>query len=258
MRTTIGSLSVELMRAEAARFRRPLLFLHGLWTDASIWLPWAGYLSHRGWESWAPSLGADPAYPDHRALVDATRSVLVALPEPPIIVAHDLGVVAALELASAIATPAVVAVAPIVAPVDGGRLGRLGLPRFWRARLGASTVGPPPRSLGRTLVGRASGVSLRPDSGAIFRALVGNRLRLPPRAALPGLVIGGADDPLVRPAAVQVLATRQGWEHHIHPGRGHFPMLEPGWEQVADDVHRWIVRAMGEEILAWLDDEDEP
>ena len=258
MRTKIGSLSVELVRAEAARFQRPLLFLHGLWTDASIWQAWAGYLSHRGWESWAPALCGDPPHTDYGYVVEAARTVVAALPEPPIIVTHDVGVVAALELARTMTAPAIVAVAPVVARADGGRLGAVGLPRFWRARFGASVVAPPTGALARTLLGRSSGVSLRSDSGVIFRALVGDRLRLPPVAEIPGLVVGGAEDFLAPPAAVRTLAERRGWHHDIHAERGHFPMLEPGWEQVADGIHRWIVRAMGEEILAWLDDEEEP
>jgi len=258
MRTKIGSLSVELVRAEAARFQRPLLFLHGLWTDASIWQAWAGYLSHRGWESWAPALFGDPEYAEHERVVDAARTLLAALPEPPIIVTHDLGIVAALELVHAITAPAIVAVAPVVAAADGGRLGVLRFPRFWRARFGATDVAAPTGALGRTLIGRSSGVSMRSDSGAIFRALVGDRLRLAPPVPVPGLVVGGAEDVLTPPAAVHSLAERQDWPHEIHADRGHFPMIEPGWEQVADGVHRWIVRAMGEEILAWLDDEEEP
>ncbi len=258
MRTKIGSLSVELVRAEAARFQRPLLFLHGLWTDASIWRAWMGYLSHRGWESWAPGLCSDPQYPAHDRVVEAARTVLASLPEPPIIVTHDLGVVAALELAQEIASPAIVAVAPVMASADGGQLREFGLPHFWRARFGASDVAPPRGALARGFVGRTAGLSLRPDSGPIFRALVGDSLRLPPAAPMPGLVVGGGDDRFAPSSAVRSLAERQGWQFDVLPERGHFPMLEPGWEQAADGVHRWIVRALGEEILAWLDDEDEP
>jgi hypothetical protein len=32
-------------------------------------------------------------------------------------------------------------------------------------------------------------------------------------------------------------------------------MLAPGWEHLADDVHRWLVRTLGEKLLAFLDDD---
>ncbi len=35
-------------------------------------------------------------------------------------------------------------------------------------------------------------------------------------------------------------------------------MLAPGCERLADRVHRWIVKAVGADLLAWLDDDDVP
>jgi len=59
-------------------------------------------------------------------------------------------------------------------------------------------------------------------------------------------------------AAMRAVATRFGWTRRAYAGRGHFPMLEPGWENVADDVHRWIVQTLGAELLAFLDEEEDP
>ena len=28
----------------------------------------------------------------------------------------------------------------------------------------------------------------------------------------------------------------------------------PGWETLADSIHRWIVRTLGEQILEWTDE----
>jgi hypothetical protein len=53
-------------------------------------------------------------------------------------------------------------------------------------------------------------------------------------------------------------AERLGWSFDVHESAGHFPMLAPGCERLADRVHRWIVKAVGADLLAWLDDDDVP
>jgi len=260
MRVHVGSLPVEVERAEAARFHRPLLLVHGLWTGAWIWAPLARYLGHRGWESWAPALlDADAAPAGHAAIVDALEAVVARLPVAPIVIAHDAGVAAALGLAARAELPAVVAVAPVVAPPEGGR-GLLAGPRFWRYRLAGRRVAPPRGGALRAFLGgaeEAPAAALRPEAGARFRALMGARHGLPALPGLPGLVVASGADPVSPPATARALAARYGWEHQVLPARGHFPMLEAGWEGLADDVHRWIVRTLGAELLAFLDEEEE-
>jgi hypothetical protein len=236
-----------------------LLLLHGLWTGAWIWQGLGGYLAHRGWESWAPSLlEGDRPWSDHEAMVDAVRAVAVAQPAPPIIVAHDLGIVAAVALAHTLEIPAVVAIAPVLPPSAGGGRSLLRRPQFWRTRLGAAVAPPPGGGLARALVG--AGVDptrLRADAGAVVRALAADRLSVPTLASTPGLVVGGPDDPWSPSTATRALAERQGWEHRLEPGCGHLPMLEPGWERRADDLHRWIVRTLGADLLAFVEEEDD-
>jgi predicted alpha/beta hydrolase family esterase len=52
------------------------------------------------------------------------------------------------------------------------------------------------------------------------------------------------------------LADRWGWTFDLHETPGHFPMLAARSEALADRVHRWLVRAIGAELLAWIDDEE--
>lgn len=256
MRTHVGTLPVEITRPESAKFHHPLLLLHGLWTGDWIWQPFATYLAHRGWESWAPSF-TPPVGDDPR---DVLARVVAAMPAAPVVVAHDVGVLAAAAAVGA-ATPALVAIAPLISPAEShGFRGIFAWPRFWRARLGGARVAAPRGAAALTLLGaaRACGERLTADSGPRFRAVASGAIRLPARLAVPGLVVGGGRDPIVPPTLAATLASRYGWQHREYPERGHFPMLEPGWECVADDVHRWIIRTIGAELLAFLDDDDVP
>ena len=258
MRTRVGQLSVEITRPESAKFHHALLLLHGLWTGGWIWDRFASHLAHRGWESWVPAL-LERTPGDHDSTVDVIEEVARALPMPPVIVAHDVGVVAAALLASRMEVPAVVAVAPVVAPADAVRAPSVFTwPRYWRVRVAGARVRPPRGTAARAFLGPQSGQyagRLVADFGPAFRALAANRARLPASLGCPGLVLSGALDPVSPPEICARLAARFGWSPRAYPGRGHLTMLEPGWEQVAGDIHRWIVQTLGAELLA-LPDED--
>ncbi len=250
MRCRVGQIPVDVSRAESARFRFPILLLHGLWTGSWIWQPLAGFLAHRGWELWAPSLLEAELPPVEQASASWIQRVRDALPSPPILIAHDTASVAAVSLADALEAPALVAVAPVVAPVDAGERGIFAWPRFWAARLWGPTVAPPAGSAARTFLGSVGGRDrLLPDSGPGFRALASGRALLPGRVGCPGLIVAGARDLVATPVVGARIAERYGWPCRIYEGRGHFPMLEGGWEHLASDLHRWIVQTLGERVV---------
>jgi pimeloyl-ACP methyl ester carboxylesterase len=259
MRAQIGTLPVEITRGESAKFHRTLLLLHGLWTDAWLWHPMAAYLAHRGWESWAPSITTETVGDDADAVVEAVASVVATLPEAPIVITHDAGIGPGLRLAARIAVPAIIAIAPVVAGANGRDAMR------WtslRARLfGGHRVPAPSGARARAFLGTAAethGPRLVAESRPRLRALADEAPASPPSAhELPGLVVTGGTDPVSPPATGAALAERHGWALQNHPGRGHFIMLGPGFEQIADDVHRWIVRTFGAEILALLEESEE-
>jgi pimeloyl-ACP methyl ester carboxylesterase len=254
MRTHVAGHAIEVTRPESPKYRHPLLLLHGLWTDAWIWERFATYLAHRGWESWAPSLSAATAVDP----VPALDAIVAALPATPVIIAHDVAILAAAAHARRAVVPAIVAIAPVVAPADADGVRTVfAWPQFWRARLLGAHVAPPRGSAARAFLGDAitQRERLRDDSAPAFRAIASGRVRLPTRIDVPGLVVGGERDVAVPEAALRVLAARFGWTRRAYGARGHFPMLEPGWESVADDVHRWIVQTLGAELLAFLDEE---
>lgn len=255
-----ASLTVEVVRAEWARFRHPLLFLHGLWTGSWIWSDLAGYLAHRGWESWAPSLLGESYSPDAEERVRALTEVCRAMPAPPVIVAHDAALGAASALALAVHAPAIVAIAPWLPP-RGGRLGLLSDRRFWAGALFAALVAPPTgEPLHPSLVGIQGHLTrLRPDSGPFFRSLFSDAERLFATArSQTGLVIAARDDRATSVDGAKRLASELQWSFDVHETSGHFPMLtDDRRERLADQIHRWIVQAIGRELLLWEDGEED-
>ena len=251
MRLSLGSLPVDVTRAESARFRHPLLFVHGLWTGSWIWHGFMGYLAHRGWESWAPSFLEGAANDADRValLLDVCR----AMPAAPVIIGHDAGAVLATMIATRVDVPAVVAIAPSLP----GRGSIHRWPRYWTARWFGSRV-EPPRDVAARLVIDDAADRLRPESGPFFRALASGSLRMPAESSVRGLVVCATDDALSLPTAGALMARNYRWSFEEWPAPGHTPMLARGWEALADRLHRWLVLTLGEELLAWLDEEEDP
>ncbi len=54
------------------------------------------------------------------------------------------------------------------------------------------------------------------------------------------LVLGAADDVIVRPADVEDTARAYGAPWAIFPMMGHDMMLEQSWEQVAQHLQQWL------------------
>src|SRR4029453_13702792 len=74
----------------------------------------------------------------------------------------------------------------------------------------------------------------------------------PPPGSPPGvptLVVAGERDPLLAPPAAAALATSLAGEFVSIPGAAHWPILSPGWQRTVAEVHRWLVRRLGEALL---------
>lgn len=249
MQTT--GLTVDVVRAQPARFRHPLLLLHGLWTGNWIWHELAAHLANRGWESWAPSFLREARNPDQNERVRELMAVCRSMSAPPVIVAHDAALTTARLLARDVQAPAIVALAPWMPPARG-RLGLLRDQVFRGAGLSAANISPPrlPHAL---LAGIEPHVAeLRPDSAAFVRAAC--RTGELPVGGPPGLVLVARYDPAMPSEVAQRLAASLGWSCDLHESAGHFPMLGRDSSRLADRLHRWIVRTTGQEMLLWDED----
>ena len=232
------------VHAESARYAVPLLFLPELWAPASVWLPVATFLGHRGWESELLHLRGV------RDLAERIEGVVAharRLPQPPILIGHGAGAVVAMHAARIGPASAAVLIAPLVP--GSAPLGALA--RRWDA-VAALLLGraiPPPRGHGaRRVFGEVlEGLEDEP-ARAVFDVVRG-RSRTGVPLGVPTLVVGGSHDPLLPRDAATRLADALGAEHTEIAGAAHWPIVAPSWRPTADAVHRWLVRRLGEPLL---------
>jgi predicted alpha/beta hydrolase family esterase len=248
MPSAAESHAVEVIRAESGRYRHPLLMIHGTWTGGWIWAGLAGYLAHRGWDAWVPTLSGADAAERRRALVRIVRD----LAAPPVLVTHDTGFATALDVADLIAAPAIVAVTPLARAVTAR--GPIAVVASWAARFGMGAFSAPAQVLAELPANAIT--RLTPDSAAFHRAALAAMLR-PVPITRPAVVVATKGDRLTVPAAAEDLARRSGCAFDLLESAGHFPMLETGFERLGDHVHRWIVRTLGEPLLELFDDENQ-
>jgi len=241
---------LETIAAESPKYTAPLLFVHGLWCTAACWRRVMGYLAHRGWTSHALQLPSrDGADLSLAALAQHVQCAMAACAAAPVVIGHDLGGRLALTTTGA---RAVVALAPLTNAAHV-RLVTAG----WRTRLQllrAAPVPPPRGLLGRQLFAGPSPQPQIRESAQLLRAL--RRAPDVPPAVVPSLIVAGAHDRFCPPADAAALALRIGATLQVAPDAGHALPWEPDWERRAAKMHSWIVRTLGETLLALLDAPD--
>ena len=88
------------------------------------------------------------------------------------------------------------------------------------------------------------------ESGYLVEELFRPAVSLDPkRVRCPVLVLGGTEDRVVSVSSLRQMARTLDAEFQEYPGHGHWMMEEEGWEAVVNDIHRWLVQRLGEEIL---------
>jgi non-heme chloroperoxidase len=257
-------LSARIFRAESDRFAHPLLLIHGLWTGSWLWGRMAGFLGHRGWESWAVDLPGRGRSGAGERSVDLVmeRCVRIAgrMRERPILVGHDAGAVIALHLMGAVTPPAVVLLAPTLPGY--GAMGRVlgGIRRIAGAILGRRIAPPSGRAAAVLFAGADAPATemlrarlVEEEGRFVYQLLRGG---MPGRAAPPRppvLIVGGADDVIAPPDVVRAAAGDLGASSLVLPG-GHWLPLEENWRETTGRVHRWIVQTLGDPLLLYRDD----
>lgn len=241
MQARLGPLIAELSEAERAKFTAPLVLVHGLWDEPRSWRRFMGYLSHRGWRCVAVGWQSAAERESLAATEAALTAALDELGERAVVVGHDLGGLLALRAAAR--ARAAVALAPLVP----GATSALAASGSWYQRWRGGA-----RSPGSGLLDAYP--SARPTEPLALLSEVAS-LAAPlhqgasPLGEVPRLVVAGEADPLSPPPRVQELAAAHGADVEIVPG-GHRLHLDDGWEERAAVVHRWLIRSLGEELLA--------
>ncbi|MFQ5667241.1 MAG: alpha/beta hydrolase [Candidatus Binatia bacterium] len=265
MMRNIGHTTVESIAAESPKFTAPMVLVHGLWCTAAVWRKFMGYFAHRGWSCHALNFRGHAADSGERDTIaqlqlgdylDDLRQVIAACEAPPVLVGHDVGGLLAL-VGGASAARAVVALAPLVPGALASRPNRV-LAR-WTVRLPRlrSRVLQPPRGkLRLEYFGAAVPGGTTPDSGLVAQQLVSAEFELS-ASRVPSLVLAGERDRFSLPEDVERLARRVGARFQSVEGGSHALPWEPGWQRRVSAIHRWLIQALGDPLLA-LRAEEEP
>ena len=242
------------------RSAHPLLFVHGAWHGAWCWenlLPW---FVARGFAAHAVSLrGHGGGDGRHRLRRWSIRHYVADLAEAvasiegdPILVGHSMGGLVVQRHLEKHSAPGAVLLASV--PVTGALATTLRVARhhpaaFVKANL-QLRLGPivGSEALARDLLfsptSPASVVNgtfrrLQDESYLAFLSMILRRPR-PDRVRSPVLVIGADGDQIFRPYEVEATAVAYRTDAVMLAGRGHDLMLEPGWEEVAETIRRWV------------------
>jgi pimeloyl-ACP methyl ester carboxylesterase len=269
MERYLASLRAEVSTPERNKFTAPLLLLHGLWSGGWVWQDVAGVLSQRGWECWALDLRGRPGsrtveHIGQISLADYVEDVLAAARQlwaPPVVCGYDLGALLAV-LAAAQARPrALICLAPLL-PQAWTAAGRPPAPLVRLSAVPALLWGyalrPPRRAMARDFLFHTLSPAtqarlharLQPDSGTVVQTITKSDISFPAAGvSCPALVLSGEDDRMSPPAAARGLAERLSAAYRTYPGQGHWLLAGEQGARIAADVHRWLIRTLGEALL---------
>jgi non-heme chloroperoxidase len=266
MKQLIAGLSAERYPPEQAKFRSPLLLVHGVWSGAWCWQSWATHFCNLGWECIALDLRRRSPQNPMRSLhnlsfsncIQDLAAVIGSFSTPPVLLAMDLGAPMALKVCEQSRTAALV----LVSPSSLGNLAARSRPQrlLWlkyglliflqrpfridEKDFRAYFLAPLPENLQSQLSRQ-----IVPESSALAREFLAPRVKLEfERLSCPILVLGGSDDHITPPATTRRMAERLGGEFREYPGQGHW-LIELDGEHIVRDIHRWIIQKLGAEIL---------
>ena len=268
MDITLGRFHIQRERPEPLKFAWPIIVLPELFTTTRHLAVLIGYLATIGWEVYAPDVRAVAAQDGLRALgrlgfsatLALVEEVLAAVGRDAIVVGHGAGGLLALKLAERPHVRAAVALAPLV---PGFRT-----PLFMRARnlvaLCRRRPINPPR--GRTLFELIADAepfqrenmikALVPDSAQLALDVARGEIELAahPQVA-PRLIVAGDSDTFAPVERVATFASAIGAQMVTLPGRGHWIIGGRALERAVAELQRFLVRALGQELLLLYPDE---
>jgi pimeloyl-ACP methyl ester carboxylesterase len=187
------------------------------------------------------------------------RQIIRSFSTPPTLVAMDLGALMALKALEESEASTLILVSPSppanLETAQSRRLRLLWLKyrllvllrrpcRIDEKDFRANFLAPLPEHLQSTICQQTV-----PEPSALVREFLVPRVSLKPGPLpCPLLVVGGSDDAITPPATNNAIARHLGGEFREYRDQGHW-LIEYDGENIVRDIHRWIIRKLGESIL---------
>lgn len=262
METQLGRFPAQVESPEPRKFAWPIVVLPELFTTVQHLATLVGYFATIGWEVYAPDLrvaigqGNFPALErlTFENLVDLAAEALSALGREAIVVGHGIGGLVALKLAQHAGVKAAVAMAPLVPGFRTPLFMRPGnLLRIWRGR----PLNPP---TGRKLFEfvadsdpfqRAQTIkTLTPGATTAAMEVVRGEIAFATAdQAMPRLIVAGESDIFAPYPMLEDLARRVGAPIAQIAGRGHWLVGGRALERAINQIQRFLVRSLGQDLL---------
>jgi pimeloyl-ACP methyl ester carboxylesterase len=239
----------------------PLLFVHGAWHGAWCWENFLPYFAEHGYEAHALSLRGHGSSEGHGGLrwhsardyVADVAQIGQTLAVPPVVIGHSMGGYVVQKYLESYQAPAGILMASI--PVSG-ILG-FGLRLLWRHPwpfLKAHLLLNPWYMIGTSALAHDAFFSpklpaeevnrhfarLQPESFRVELDAMLLNLPRPQRVNGPMLVLAAENDRVFTVAEAEKTAKAYGTTAVLFPNMAHDMMLEPGWQQVADQIINWL------------------
>ncbi len=263
MDTTVGRFAAVVERPEPIKFANPIVLLPELFTTSRHLSVLLGYLATIGWEVYAPDIRA--AVPNLGAARFAYLAALAleaidSLGREAVVVGYGVGGLIALTLADKPAVKAAVALAPMLpgfpSPLVDGLKNRIAI---WRS----APIKPPS---GRALFGFIADAepyqrdimiaAMVPDAGRAAKDVTRGDVQPTAAAkAAPRLIVAGGSDPFAPFDRITALGEELGAKVVKIPGRGHWIIGGRALEGTINEMQRFLVRALGQDLLLLFPEE---
>ena len=233
----LGPLPAEFSEAESAKFNAPIILVHGLWDAPHSWRRITSFLSHRGWRCISVGWSNDHASLHGRRR--ALRMAMAQLDSSAVLIGHDLG--GSLVLDAAEHACAVIALAPLL---NTQVLHSSGTWLQWLRRAD--------RLPGKTLAASYPN-AVGPEPVSLLSEVLSQEQQTPMGGSTAKLIVVGQEDGLATPEDASAFATSANADFEVVEGP-HALHTAEGWEKHAGLIHRWLIKNLGEELLAFYEE----